>query len=88
MERSASANGLLPPSVRDVASSLVPRFERVFGREMVKLDGEETSGAERDDGEEIAELRVLVRKAEDDAKVVNEKEGGWLNEPDLSKRIS
>lgn len=80
ISRSASANGVLPtglPGVRDVARGLLPRFEKVFGREVVQL--KEGQG-------ELGEMWGLVQRAEEDARRLNKEQGGWAVEPDLSRR--
>jgi lipoyl(octanoyl) transferase len=77
--RNATNNGVMPthsPSVQDVARGLLPRFGKVFGRELVELK-EETG--------EVGEMLELVRQAELHAKKEREKKGGWATEPDMSK---
>lgn len=72
------------PSVRDVARGLVPRFGKVFGRELVELNPSNQSV--EGDSQELEGMWNLVQKAEEDAKRINMESGGWASEPDLSKR--
>ncbi|WVF67589.1 lipoyl(octanoyl) transferase [Kwoniella sp. CBS 6097] len=70
----------VPLSMRDTAEALVPKFGAMFNRDILSLD-------ERpEDGEEVDSIRRLVETAEADARLENEKKGGWPDRPDLSRR--
>ncbi|WVQ68509.1 lipoyl(octanoyl) transferase [Kwoniella botswanensis] len=75
----SSKGGL--PSVRNVAESLIPKFGDLFSRGIIPL-----SQDLQEEGAEVKQIYELVQKAEEDAKIVNEKQGGWPDEPDLSKK--
>ena len=88
VSRAGSSNGVLPPAmpnVDDVAEGLIPRFAGVFGRDIARLT-ERSAGEEPEKGEELAEMWRIIQRAEDEAKQVNAKSGGWPSAPDLSGR--
>ncbi|OCF32662.1 lipoyl(octanoyl) transferase [Kwoniella heveanensis CBS 569] len=83
----------VPLTVRDTAEALIPKFGEMFNREILPLEEStemETksnlSGSGREGEEEVAAIRRLVERAEEEARVENEKNGGWPDRPDLSKR--
>ena len=88
ISRTASSNGVLPqsmPGVFDVAEGLIPRFAKVFGRDIVKLTGESDKEVESG-GEELNEMWEIIQRAEREAEEVNAKSEGWPTAPDLSRR--
>lgn len=63
------------PSVEDAARDIMGRFSKAYGRETVSLD----QGAEAEG--EVADLRELVARAEEEAGRMNKEKGGWRTEP-------
>jgi hypothetical protein len=73
--------------VGDVARGLIPRLEGIVGRRMISLSQRsESLGGEAEGKEDVAKLKKMCEEAEEEAKKVNKAQGGWLDEPDLSKR--
>lgn len=63
------------PSVEGAARDIMGRFSKAYGRETVSLD----QGAEAEG--EVADLRELVARAEEEAGRMNKEKGGWRTEP-------
>lgn len=94
----ADSNGKERLSVRMAARDIASLFERAYGRKVIPLlgadsglgvTGEGSRAQEQGEGEEaeVHEIRKLVTDAEDEARKINEKNGGWRTEPDMQKDI-
>ncbi|WVW85361.1 lipoyl(octanoyl) transferase [Kwoniella bestiolae CBS 10118] len=68
------------PTVRQVAERLIPKFGELFSREIVPLQQEQGGGGE------VQQIYELVVGAEEEAKRVNSQQGGWPEQPDLSRQ--
>lgn len=89
VERNAISSGVMPPSlpgIREVAELLVPRFEAVYDRSIVDLGKDDAENDDVEKREEVQGLRELVYEAEEEARRVNARSGGWPKEPDLTRR--
>lgn len=84
-EQAEQAAGVPLPSVRDVADALVPRFQDTFQRRFVPLGADADAARDGEDAD-LAFLRDLVARTEDQARREVERAGGWPTRPDTTRQ--
>lgn len=82
LERQGSS---LRPTVADAAAKIRESFGRAYGRRMIPLDD---VGEGDGSSEEVKGIRGMVRRAEKDARGINEEKGGWKSAPTGINTIS